>query len=498
MISPDLRIEGFDARSWTNLVSLFAPRVRRRTERAPRESDDPELDLAELGGDLEGGVDDRGDGGDGGDDEPALLEGSLFLVVSARGRVRKAFHTTRGRTKGVRYDGPLDLERLASEASARRAVAIREGALEEIAGKIERRAAPSDDYVTSWLNVARAFREALDDGSIHVWPKPQLAIPVPSAAMVRRALDLVLPDETAMTLAVFEGGGLWTAAALRRRGGDIDWIAGPDLIAKWAGELGGDWRRDHRAVSEAVARHVAPVHFGVFAEAHTLEELLRSRKPGAWAAAAATREVIVQPTPPYVAVALGADAMRAMAKRTADALGGLDALSLLAPLARAVRGRVGDIASMTATLGFDPLKLLAGWLERSDPRGDPEAADDAGETGDEPDESEGDTPRTAARGPRDAKEGDQPPSGRDGVRRTKRRIYEEDDEQGEHESAFTAEVLPFPGVHLRSSAPPPPSPLPAPTPVAVPSDDEDDGDDHDAGPSDRLAGDGAEDPSDEE
>ena len=26
-------------------------------------------------------------------------------------------------------------------------------------------------------------------------------------------------------------------------GGDIDWIVGPDLIAAWAGELGGDWRR---------------------------------------------------------------------------------------------------------------------------------------------------------------------------------------------------------------------------------------------------------------
>ncbi len=396
MISADLRIEGFDARSWTNLVSLFAPPVRRRTERAPRASDDPELDLAAAEAD---GTPDAGE-----------REGSLLVVVSARGRVRKAFHTTRGRVKGVRYEGPGDLERLAGEASARRAVAIREGTLEEIASKIERRSARGDDYVTSCLTVARAFREAVDDGSIHVWPPPQLAIPVPTAGMVRRALDLVIPDRTAMTLAVFEGGRLWTAAALRRRGGDIDWIVGPDLIAAWAGELGGDWRRDHRAVSDAVARHVAPVHLGVFAEAHVLEELLRTRAPGAWASAVATREVIVQPTPPYVAVALGADAMRAVAQRSAAALGGIDALSILAPIVRAIRGRVGDVASVTATLGFDPLKALAAWLERSDPEAAPAGLGD--------------------------EEGD-------------------DDEPDEHETAFTAEILPFPGVHRRSSVPAP-------------------------------------------
>lgn len=448
MISADLRIEGFDARSWTNLVSLFAPPVRRRTERAPRASDDPELDLAardmgEVDGDPE--IDEHG----------AAREGSLFLVVSARGRVRKAFHTTRGRAKGVRYDGPGDLERLAGEASARRAVAIRSGALEEIAAKIERRSARGDDYVTSSLNVARAFREALDDGSIHVWPPPQLGMPVPTAGMVRRALDLVLPDGTAMTLAVFEGGGLWTAAALRRRGGDIDWIVGPDLIAKWAGELGGDWRRDHRAVSDAVARHVAPVHLGVFAEAHVLEELLRTRAPGAWASAVATREVIVQPTPPYVAVALGADAMRAVAQRSAKALGGIDAFSILAPIVRAIRGRVGDVASVTATLGFDPLKALAAWLERSDPDAGAASAEDDGAGG-------------------------EAGAGEEGIRtRRKRRIFEEADEPDdpdEHETAFTAEVLPFPGIHRRSS-------IPAP----VASDAEDDAEALDALAGDRGA-----------
>ena len=42
MISSDVRIQGFDARAFTNLVSLFAPNVVWRNERDPLDSDAPE------------------------------------------------------------------------------------------------------------------------------------------------------------------------------------------------------------------------------------------------------------------------------------------------------------------------------------------------------------------------------------------------------------------------------------------------------------------------
>ncbi|MCC6875873.1 MAG: hypothetical protein IT378_16315, partial [Sandaracinaceae bacterium] len=59
-------------------------------------------------------------------------------------------------------------------------------------------------------------------------------------------------------------------------------------------------------------------------------------------------------------------------------LGGIDALAPLAPIATFLRGRVAEVASVTATLGFDPLKLLASWLRRAEEQPD-EAAAPAGE-----------------------------------------------------------------------------------------------------------------------
>jgi hypothetical protein len=151
---------------------------------------------------------------------------------------------------------------------------------------------------------------------------------------------------------------------LRRHAGSIDLVAGPDLLAAWTGPLGGDWRRDYRVITDAVSRTVAPVHFGVFSEASTMRELLRVPDPGAWARAAAVRDIIVHPAPPYVAVAIGADALRAVASTSARLFGGLDLLGAFGPVGRYLRGRVVDVASVTGTLGFNPLRLLAESLQR--------------------------------------------------------------------------------------------------------------------------------------
>lgn len=345
MIHPALRFEGFDAASWTNLISLFAPNVVARLASEGADSDAPELEEHERGR--------RG-------------RGALIVVLDDQDRVIKAFHTVYGRVEGLAWRGPGELEALAREHGARRCVALREGVIEEIAERVARRLDRDEDYVAQWLLVARTVREMSEAGLLHSWPRPLAAVPVPTAAMVRRALDTVLPEGHAMVLVVWNRAALWTALVLRRQPGGIDLVAGPDLIARWTGPLGGDWRRDYRIVSDAVAASVAPVHLGVFTELSTLRGLLRSADPGAWARAVAVRDVIVHPTPPYVAVALGADAVRAVARGSARWLGGVDALATLAPVARYVRGRIAEITSVTATLGFDPLQVLAVWLRRAE------------------------------------------------------------------------------------------------------------------------------------
>jgi len=344
VISGDLRFEGYDARSWTNLLSLFAPGVVGRIREKPVATDAPEVEP-----------------------EGAVRRGSLFVIRDPAGRVLQAFHSLRGRVRDLSYDGPDTLGALGEKYGARRVVVIEEGAPEELMERVALRLERSDDYATQMLVMARAIRELIDAGRIAIWPRGASGVPVPSTAMVRRALDIVLPDEHTLVAVVWEGQKPWTGVVLRRRAGDVDLCAGPDFIARWAGPLGGDWRRDHRVIVDAVSRAVAPVHLGIFSQAETMRSLLRNPDPGAWARAAAVRDLVVSPTPPYVAVALGADAMRAAAKVSADLLGGIDALSALAPLARYVRGRIRDVTSITATLGFDPLRALAEALRRSPP-----------------------------------------------------------------------------------------------------------------------------------
>jgi hypothetical protein len=365
MISSDVRIQGFDARAFTNLVSLFAPNVVFRQERDPADSDAPEHSVLEPRV-LERRAQDEARG------ELPERDGSLVVVVSKHGKVRKAFHTVHGRVRDLELAGLDRLEGLPEMYGAKRVIALREGSLEDLFARASSRMHREDDYIAQVLHVIRAIREEMDEGRIVVHPRPFPSIPLPTPQLVRRTLDSVLPDDRSFVLAVWRGHSLWTAVILRRRAGEIDWIAGPDQLLAWTGPLGGDWRRDHRLVSQAAAEHVAPVHLGLYGDLRSVRRLLRSREAGAWAKAVASREVILHPTPPYVAVALGADAARRVAQKSSamfggGLLGGLDPLRRLAPLLSVLRNRVGEVASVTQALGFDPLKLLAQFLERVDP-----------------------------------------------------------------------------------------------------------------------------------
>lgn len=330
MLSRDLRLHGFSAQEWLRLVSLLGGSTH-----------EPHIAGA------------------------ARARGTLVIVEGDDGHSCAAFHTELGSVDPQGYAGRDDLPALCEHHLAQRGVVVRRGAIEELTERAAPRVLQTTDFAAQWLALLATVRELTREGLIHFWPE-RTPLPLPSPTMLRRVLDVVLPDDHCFLAVVWEGSEIWTAICLRRRAGEIDWIAGPDAIVDITGPLGGDYRRDHRALSRAVSHAIAPVHIGLFAQRKRLENLLRSPHAGAWAKAVALRDVIVDPAPPYVAVAVSADVMRASAKKAGAWLGGVDVLAFLEPLAHLVRDQVAHVASVTNLLGWNPLQLLAERLRNRD------------------------------------------------------------------------------------------------------------------------------------
>lgn len=334
LISPDIQIEGFEARH----ISLLADLVR------PSDTQPTVL------------VDERSD-----------VFGALVIVRDESGRTVAAFHSQRGPIEGMVVASNPDLPALAREANASRVFVVQQGALESLADTIAARVTREDGYAGQWLVALLAIREHLDAGRILAWPRPLASAPIPTVWAVSRAFDLVLPEGRSLLVCAWDGGRLATGFALRRGPTGIDRIVGPERLQKWTGYLSGDFRRDQRFITDEVARRLAPVHTGLFAEIRSLRGLLESGDRGAWARAVLTQDIIISPMTAYVGVALGLDAAALGADRLGAWARASEATSWLTPVVRYVRSRVREVASVTDTLGFNPLKLLADAIARRPP-----------------------------------------------------------------------------------------------------------------------------------
>ena len=349
MIGPDLRVEGFDVTSWRHLVGLFMPNLEERMERDTPESDDPAPP------------------------DPDESRGGTLVVVDDHERtILAARHSFDGSIPAlVGQSSTQDLRSLCESHGAIRVVVVRVGAMDELSdalaeGLTHEPESQRHGYVAQWLVLLRAVRHLVDVGDLRVWPNPVANVPVPSARMAQRALDAVLPDGMALLVALFDRGRPFTSLVIRRRNGLIDLVAGPDLLTQWTGPLGGDWRRDHRVLTRAVERNVAPVHLGLFAEVAAVREALRSGEPGEWARQVAVRDMVFSPMPGSVKLALGADAIRGISHVSSGVLGGVDLWKAAAPLLGRVRSRWTEIQSVSEELGFDPLMVLAALMRRDE------------------------------------------------------------------------------------------------------------------------------------
>ncbi len=326
MISPDVRVAGFDTRQWQTLWRVFKP------------------ETAE-----------------------ARLERGGVVAVTSGASLRKVVSTEHGRIDPKDQPWPEPLEALARRHQARWAAELSFGALDELAERFAERVLPSHDFLSQGLELLAVLRELEGEGSIVLWPSKVAEWPVPRERVLLSALDALCPSGRAIVLGVFEAGEFSTCLVARRGERGFDMLLGPSEIESEIGLLSGDFRRDYRYVASAVERSVAPLALGCYGELSTFRRLASSDTPGTWSATIAARDIVLSPAPPVVALPLGLDLGRA-------AFAGLRVLANrmgVSGLLDDVGARLGRIEGFSAVerdlsewLGFDPLKLLSRLLSR--------------------------------------------------------------------------------------------------------------------------------------
>jgi len=328
VLTADVRFEGFSPTDWSRLLSMFrvAP---------PKEH--------------EGGA-----------------RGGLVLIHD--GRIRKALHTRDGRIDPATIRWPADLADVASEAGVRFVWAFHTGALEELMERFGARVKRGDDGLTHALILFGAFRELLDEGAIASWPRKLKNVPVPTRAVVDRAIDSVCPAGKTMLLALYEDGELWTSLVLRRAHGSLarfDSIIGPMQLRREMGFVSGDFRRDYRHLVNAVEALYGPLSIGVHAEVATVRELITNAEAGDWARAVALRDVVLAPLPLVLTVPLSVDATRGALSLAARAAKQIDPLGVVQPALQLLGRALPELPPFSGTSpGFSPLALLRKLLER--------------------------------------------------------------------------------------------------------------------------------------
>ncbi len=326
MISEEFAFFGFDDASWSRLVSLF------------------------LG------------------DETNGRRGVLIVVVDVAGAPVASFHTAKGSIDPADL-GPLsDLGASCAAHDAAACVVMRERAMAQIELYLSSPLDPDQDFVARVMRFVRVVRELGNGNWLRVWPNPLPDLVVSAAPVAKPLSDLLLPDGQSVVLGVFdEDGELWTAAAVRRIAGELDVLAGPHALTTWAGPMGGEWRRDHRVLVEAVARELGSVHLGLFMSVPTAQRLFQGRKAGDWAVAFATRDLMIHPLPASAAAGLGLDVLGGAAQQALQVLEGMEADELVS-IARGFWHGLTDGRGLEGLLGFSPRRAISEAWEQASSR----------------------------------------------------------------------------------------------------------------------------------
>jgi hypothetical protein len=291
-----------------------------------------------------------------------------IVALTTNGKLRKLLSTTAGPIDPLDVPWPALPEEISIRFGATWALVLEVGALTELMDRWAVRLRPEHGFTEQCLELLRCARELEAEGRITTWPRRIAGVPLLGEGIVLRALDLICPDGKAMIFGAFDRGHVYTCLVAQRRGPGFARLVGPERLRRDMGLSSGDWTRDCHRLARAAELSVGSLAYGCFAEQSTWRRLLRDRTPGSWAAAVATREVVLHPLGPAVALPLGLDVgrvayrtVRSIAHRIAG--GTLAAGFTLGPTIDRVRGAVSRPDEIAALLGFDPMRLLRELLD---------------------------------------------------------------------------------------------------------------------------------------
>lgn len=255
------------------------------------------------------------------------------------------------------------LRRLRRERGATWAMAADPALLGSIDAAVSAVFDPRADLLASLLRLAVPIREARRAGLFVFSPALLEDVPIPDESAVRSVFDHVFPDDTAALLYVFGPRGLSFAAIAEKRRGEIVRIAGHDALGGIA-VRGAMWKAAVPRILEQARSRFAPPSIGVFADETALARAIFGSEPAALPRALASREIILDPLPAWLAVALGVDTAAKAAGAARDVVRRLDPLGIVDRLdlhgfAGRVQRRISSELPIRRMLGFDPFEVIA-------------------------------------------------------------------------------------------------------------------------------------------
>jgi hypothetical protein len=300
-------------------------------------------------------------------ERPGEARGGLLVVTAPEGgtrRVDRVVHTERGvlevaATEAAGTDatpvGEAVLAELAEREDAAWVLALDQAAL----GALRSTIVPlgDGDYLERVLELWSSLIAMQHGGALDSWPHQLESWPF-LAEVLPYGLDAALGEGQSAVVAVWRGGELYTALALRKHHAHLDRVLGPDFLVPAMGLASGDFRRDYRYLSQVVERELGPLAFGFFGHHGAVRELLRRESPRAWAEAVAAREVIVSPMSSAVALPVGIDVGRALLRSARNFLGDLGLGGFVPPDVNALLEPVVSRPDLRDLMGFDPFELI--------------------------------------------------------------------------------------------------------------------------------------------